>query len=155
MPSTTPRGVPYPLPADNRGVYPTQVGKPLAEWIDANFQDLVDDIATKATTIPVMSGWTWNRDGGTVYTSGAVHTLNIDIKRAAATFSRAANEAFAFATIPSSIHTPSSLIYAGVLIGGGWVNPVYIQNGSVYCYCDKASTITSGWDYRASLTWIA
>ena len=35
MPSTTPRGVPYPLPADNRGAYPTQVGKPLAEWIDA------------------------------------------------------------------------------------------------------------------------
>ncbi|WP_043534949.1 H-type lectin domain-containing protein [Actinomyces polynesiensis] len=35
MPSATSKGVPYPLPADNRGAYPTEVGKPLAEWIDA------------------------------------------------------------------------------------------------------------------------
>lgn len=36
MPGSTSRGVPYPLPTDNRGAYPTEVGQPLAQWINDN-----------------------------------------------------------------------------------------------------------------------
>lgn len=139
--------IPYPTSTDKVSDYP-ELSKTAAETIDTA-------LSATSLTIDPMSGWTWNRQGGILVSSGAAHTLNIDIKRAAATFTKDANATFDFAVIPSTIPTPSGVIFAGVLIGGGQSNPVYIQNGRVYCYCDLSTKITSGWDYRATLTWIA
>ena len=148
MSATTDRfSIPYPLSEDKVSDYPG-IAAAAAAALEAA-------LAPSSQTIDPMSGWTWNRQGGLLVTSGSVHTLNIDIKRAAASFTKAANATFDFAVIPSSVPTPTGIAFAGVLIGGGQSNPVYIQNGRVYCYCDTSTTITNGWDYRAALTWIA
>ena len=132
--------------ASGKGYHEINTGSGWSRWIPAN---------ASSQTIDPTNGWSWNRQGGILVTSGSVHTLNIDIKRAADSFTKAANATFDFAVIPSSVPTPTGIAFVGVLVGGGQSNPVYIQNGRVYCYCDTSTTIIKGWDYRAALTWIA
>lgn len=51
MPSITSRGVPYPLQTDSRGAYPTEVGKPLAVWINDNLPRIQKGVVTGASTL--------------------------------------------------------------------------------------------------------
>lgn len=156
MPATTSiNKIPYVLPADKPGTYPT-TSKAIADAIETALAKL----DPTSTPLGLWAGWNHQPGTCTVQSVGGVHTAAINIQRipTAEGFTATPNTEYQIATIPSICAQPPADWQAlGLITFGAHTIPlVYRANTrAIMLYPQAPAPITAGqWGY-GTITWVA